>query len=303
MRKINKNCLRVINSLAFRAVLFCAVGVSAFAQTTIDIDALAHKQIADRKIPGASVAVIRDGKVLAVKGYGFENLESKIPATENTVYEIASITKQFTAAGILLLVEDGKIKLDEPVGKYLDTLPEAWRGVTVRQLLNQTSGIKNYTTVAAMEQEKDYTAAEMIKFVADAPLEFAPGTNWQYSNTNYFLLGLIIEKISGKSYAEFMRRRIFKPLKMSATQINDHKATIKNRAVGYKRNQGDFKTALRVSPTHPFAAGAIVSTVSDMAKWDAALSGEKLLKRQSLEQMFAPSAKVAADNPAKYGFG
>jgi Beta-lactamase class C and other penicillin binding proteins len=155
---------------------------------------------------GASVAVIRDGKVLLAKGYGLANVEPKTPASAETVYEIASLTKQFTATAVMLLIEEGKVSLDAPAAKYQPDIPEKWRAVTVRQLLNQTSGIKNYTALPALAADKEYTPKEIIEAVAAEPLEFTPGSAWRYSNTNYFLLGLLIEKVSGASYGEFLKK-------------------------------------------------------------------------------------------------
>lgn len=300
--EINQN--RFIKINLFALICFSVFGLMpACAQTSSSVDNLVQKQINDKKIVGASVAVVRDGKILTLKGFGYENIENKIPATENTRFAIGSLTKQFTAAGVMLLVEDGKVKLDDAVGKYLPALPEKWRGVTVRQLLNQTSGIKNYTAVEPpLEPTREYKPEEIISRVADQPLEFAPGTKWAYSNTNYFLLGLLIEKISGASYAQFMRQRIFEPLKMTETFVNEKGLQLKNRAAGYESGKEGFQTTAQTDPSLPFAAGAIISTAADLIKWDAVLTNDKLLKRRSLDEIFT-AGKLTDGSKTRYGMG
>ena len=190
----------------------------------------------------------------------------------------------------MMLVEEGKVGLDEKITTYLTGLPEAWKNVTVRQLLTHTSGIKGYTDVPGFEKITLVPASkeEVLKVVATYPLNFPSGDKWDYSNTGYFLLGMIIEKASGKTYAEFLKERIFTPLQMNATQINDLHTIIPNRANGYEWKDGALHNADFISMTWPFAAGAIVSTVNDLAKWDAALYTDRLLKTASLQQMWTP---------------
>jgi D-alanyl-D-alanine carboxypeptidase len=257
-----------------------------------------------RHIPGVSVAVVKDGKVVLAKGYGQANVELAVPATENTAYQLASVTKQFTATGIMMLVEEGKLTLDDKLPKFFDNLPAAWSNVTVRHLLNHTSGIKSYTNLPnfRLTLRKDFTKDEIIKMAADAPVEFAPGEKWQYNNTGYYLLGMIIEKVSGKEYGAFLHERIFQPLGMTATRVNDLRAIIPNRSTGYAWQNGKLLNGEYVSPTQPFSAGALISTVLDLGKWDAALYTEKLLKRATLEQMWTPT-KLNDGKEHPYGFG
>lgn len=272
------------------------------AQTVADIDAVVQKMIDAKTIPAAGVAVVRGGKVVLAKGYGAADLEASTPANENTAFQIASVTKQFTAAGVMLLVEDGKLKLDDPLGKYVADAPAKWSGITIRQLLNQVSGIPNYTAGGKLVNDKRYTRPEIIALVKDEPQRFEPGTKWEYSNTNYFLLGMVIEKVSGKSYPEFMQERIFKPLGMTSTVINTSGLKIKNSASGYRRVSGNWEKAKLDDPSQPFAAGAIVSTPADMAKWAIAVSEGKLLKKTSWDEALT-SAKLADGKPTNYGFG
>lgn len=268
------------------------------------IDDIARAALEKSKIPGMSVAVVKDGKVIKAAGYGFANLETKTPARADSVYQIGSVTKQFTATAVLMLHEEGKIGLDDPLSKYLPDVPETWKLVTIRQLLTHTSGIKSYTNVKDFEKtlRKDFTPKELLATVEKEPLEFAPGTKWDYSNTGYFLLGLVIEKASGKPYAAFMTERIFQPLGMTATRINDLRAVVPNRATGYSQTPEGIVNGGYTSPTQPFAAGAILSTVNDLAKWDLALTAGKLLKADSWKAAWTP-VTLADGKTVDYGFG
>ncbi|HTH51464.1 MAG TPA: serine hydrolase domain-containing protein, partial [Pyrinomonadaceae bacterium] len=260
-----------------------------------------QKALDGNKIPGAGIAVVRDGKVVLAKGYGSADVDAGVAANENTAFQIASVTKQFTAAGVMLLVEQGKIKLDDPLGKYLTDVPAKWSAVTIRQLLNHVSGIPNYTAGGKLVTDKVYTQAEIIDLVRNSPMAFEPGTKWEYSNTNYFLLGMVIEKVSGKPYADYMRERVFKPLGMNSTVVNTTGLKLKNAALGYASDKGKWQRS-GTDPSQPFAAGAIVSTPVDMAKWTIAIGEGKLLKKTSWDEVFAPG-KLADGKPTNYGFG
>ena len=257
-----------------------------------------------RHFPGVSIAVVRDGQVVCSKGYGLANVELSVPATEKTVYQLASVTKTFTAAAIMMLIEEGKLTLDDKISKHLTDLPKAWESVTVRHLLNHTSGIKSYTSVRDFIKtaRKDFSHREILDLVAKEPMDFGPGEKWQYNNTGYFLLGMLIDKVSGTTYGEFLTERIFKPLDMTQTRTNDLHAIIPNRAQGYEWEGGVLRNGEYVSPTQPFSAGMLVSSVSDLVKWDAALVPEKLLKKSTLDQMWTPT-KTSKGGMADYGFG
>ncbi len=268
------------------------------------VDEFVAAEMEKRHIPGLSVAVVRRGEVVHAKGYGQANVELSVPASADTIYQIGSITKQFTATAIMMLAEEGKLSLDDPISKHLDIASEAWSSVTVRHLLNHTSGIKSYTSIAdnMAKNRLDRSKDEIIGTVRELPLEFEPGEKFAYNNSGYFLLGLIIEKASGKSYGEFLGERIFKPLRMTATRVNDLKPIIKNRATGYAWQAGQLQNAEHSSMTWPFSAGAIVSTVTDLAKWDAALYGEKVLPQSALDQIWTKS-KLTSGKETDYGFG
>lgn len=283
------------------ALVLCLMVSAALAD---GVDEYVQKQLQQRHIPGASVAVVKDGKVVLAKGYGLANVELNVPASETTAYQLASVTKQFTATAIMMLVEEGKVALDDKLPKFVENTPAAWANVTVRHLLNHTSGIKSYTSVPsfALNLRKDYTKAEIIKLAADAPMDFAPGEKWQYNNTGFFLLGMIIEKVSGKEYGAFLNERIFQPLGMSATRVNNLTEIIPQRAMGYTWRNNKLFNGEYTSPTQPYAAGALISNVLDVAKWDAALYTEQLVKRATLEQMWTPT-KLNDGKEQPYGFG
>jgi D-alanyl-D-alanine carboxypeptidase len=286
---------------AFAAVLIAAAPLAAQEQ---EVDAFMSAQLEARGIPGASVAVVRDSEVVLARGYGMANVEQGTPATENTVYQLASVTKQFTATAIMMLVEDGRLSLDSRLTDILDGVPQGWSDVTVRHLLNHTSGIKSYTSVPGFADDRDrhFAHEEVIALVADSPREFAAGQGWNYNNTGYFLLGMIIQNVSGIDYDSFLQKRIFGPLGMTSTRLNDSAAIIPGLAQGYDRRDGSIHAAPSVSPTQPFSAGALVSTVLDLARWDAALYTERLLPSEVLERMWRPTT-LNGGQTHDYGFG
>ena len=223
------------------------------------------------------------------------------PATTETVFEIGSLTKQFTATLIMMLVEEGKIGLDDKLSKHLSSVPESWSGITLRHLLTHSSGIKNYTGLSGFEVTRHLKADEFVKKIGAYPLNFQPGESYSYCNTGYSLLGFVIEKITGSSYGQMLNSRIFHPLGMTNSQSRDLKNVIHHRAAGYERENGQLIN--RDSDlTDIFSAGAIVSTVLDLAKWEAALNREKILKRSSLDQMWTPF-RLNDGKTYPYGFG
>jgi len=292
----------LFRALAQTALLTLAIAAGAAAQGVAEVDAIVKKVLDANAAPSVGVAVVRDGKVIVAKGYGLTDVAAGTKADENTGFQIASVTKQFTAAGIMLLVEEGKIKLDDPLSKHVADVPQKWDAVTIRQLLNQVSGIPNYTAGGKLVSDKTYTKPEIVGLVRDVPMSFDPGTRWEYSNTNYFLLGMVIEKVSGKSYPDYMRDRIFKPLGMDSSVINTSGLAIRNAAAGHIFANGKWEKSGNDDPSQPFAAGAIVSTPTDMGKWAAAVSEGKLPKKSSWDEAFAP-AKLSDGKLTNYGFG
>jgi CubicO group peptidase (beta-lactamase class C family) len=237
-----------------------------------------------------SVLVARGDEVVFSKSYGFANLEWQVPNALDGKFRIGSVTKQFTAAAILLLEERGKLKTGDPVKKYYPDAPAAWDQVTIYHLLTHTSGIPNFTSFPDYQKTEPLpsTAEETIKRFRDKPLEFAPGAEMRYSNSGYVLLGAIIEKASGMGYAQFLEESIFKPLGLKNTGYESNRAILPHRAAGYAPGRMGPENAGFVDMSVPFAAGALYSTVGDLHLWNRALFGHKLLSEASVKKMTTP---------------
>lgn len=248
--------------------------------------AVAHDQFT------GSVLVARDGVPIFVEGYGKANYELDVPNTPETVFEIASLTKQFTAAAILLLQEQGKLKTDDSVCGYVDDCPAAWRPITLRHLLTHTSGIGNFSSLPGWDEDlgrRTYRHYELVNLFRNLPLAFVPGEKYEYSNSGYVLLGLAVERASGKPYGNFLRDAIFAPLGMTRTAFDDTGALIPGRATGYYSRGTDFiGSPYNLDPTTQFAASGIITTLRDLLSWDRALYTDRLLSKKSLDEMFTP---------------
>ena len=301
-----KNITRILILLLFAlllTVVFCQSASLEENDPATRIDARLKSILKDDQ-PGAAVIVVRDGKTIFRRGYGLADVENQLPVKPEHVFRLGSITKQFTAVGIMMLKEEGKLKLDDLITKYLPDYPLKGRKVTIRHLLTHTSGIQSYTGMRAWVplMIKDMTVEEIINIFKDQPFNFEPGEQYLYNNSGYFLLGAIIEKTSGKSYEDFIQERIFTPLGMSNSYYGHPQKIVPNRARGYKSNGRELFNCSYISMTHPYSAGALLSTVDDMAKWDAALYTEKLVSKESLEQCWTPQ-KLNSGKEITYGFG
>ena len=268
------------------------------------VDELVQSVMNQEHIPGLALVVVKDGKVLKAQAYGLADVKLKIPVTTNAVFRIASVSKSFVATAVMMLVEEGKISLDDPVSKYLDGTPGEWKPITIRHLLAHTSGIPDFLNENIWVHTWLYGFDQgVLKAVARRPLHFAPGADWRYSNSNYHLLGMIIRKVTGEAYGDFLRERIFEPLGMTQTFVSPIKGNVLGLAVGYKWQDNHLQPGDNVAaPIKAYAGGGIVSTISDMAKWDGALYTEKLLKQSRLEQMWTP-VRLNDGMKARYGFG
>ena len=266
------------------------------------VDKFVEAEMEKRQIAGVALKIIRDGKEIKTAAYGFANLELKSPAKLETVFEIGSVTKQFTAACILLLEQDGKLSVDDKISKHFPEIPPAWTNITLRHLLNHTSGIKSYTGLDGFELTKHLTQPQFLKALWELPLEFPPGDDWKYSNSGYSLLGYIIENASGKNYWDFLGERIVGPLGMSYTTNRQPSIVIPNRADGYEKTKDGRIINRDYDLTDVFAAGAIVSTVGDLAKWNATLDTEKVLSASSKAAMWT-RGKLNNGKSHDYGFG
>lgn len=245
-----------------------------------------------------TVLVARDGKILFSKAYGLANLEWDIPNTPQTKFRLGSITKQFTATAILLLQERGKLNVQDSVCKYLENCPKAWEPITIHHLLNHTSGIPSYTNDPEYPTKslQKVTPASFVESFKNKPLEFAVGEKYKYNNGGYFILGYLIEKLSGQSYEAFLQDNIFTPLKLANTGYDTHDRILKFRATGYEERSGKPINSSYVDMTIPYAAGSLYSTTEDLFAWNEALFSDKILTAQSRTAMMTPGK-------GNYGYG
>jgi D-alanyl-D-alanine carboxypeptidase len=264
------------------------------------VDEYIQAEMETQQIPGISIAVVRDGEVVLEKGYGSANLEDSDPATKDTVYRLASITKPFMAMALMKMVEEEKLSLDDPVGKFLPDLPASWRPIPIKNLADMTSGIQNiYDIGIPCEQfELDTTPQAIVSKMSTYPLLFRAGERWNYSGTNYILLRLLLEKVSGRPLGTLLNEVIFAPLEMKSTGVLSYRTVIKNRAGQYTRRNGEVVNSAKWSPTWGTGGAELVSTAADMARWNAALDRRKILRSSSYDQMWKPWATAGGG-----GFG
>ncbi len=288
---------RFLSTLIVVTVL--AHGLSGWADPTDDF---IRQEMAARRIPGVALTVIQNGEAVKTAAYGFANLEWNVPVATNTVFEIGSLTKQLTAAGILLLAQDGKLSVEDSLAKYLPEVPAAWTNVTLRHLLAHTSGLKSYTGLDGFELTRHLTRQQFIQQLAAQPMEFQPGEKFKYCNSGYNLLGYVIEAVSGQSYQDFLRERILQALGMNATTDRNPKQVIPHRASGYEQTTNHIHINRDDDLTDVFSAGAMVSTVGDLAKWNAMLDSDTLLTGDSKRLMWTPG-KLNDGSLLTYGFG
>lgn len=267
------------------------------------IDSLAAAALCGPGAAGLSVTVARgDGLVLA-KGYGYADLEHRVPAGEATLFRIASVTKQYTAAAIVRLAEQGRLGLDDELTQHVD-FPVQGRAITLRHLLQHTSGLKNYTDLTAHQRPTagDVSPEEVLADVRGLPLEFEPGTAWAYSNTGYHLLGMVIEKVSGVPYATCLQREFFGPLGLARTRYDDESELIPGRARGYRLLDGRTANAGYINMDVPYASGGLLASAGDLVAWQLALAGGRVVSPGSYREMTTP-ATLADGTPTDYGFG
>jgi CubicO group peptidase (beta-lactamase class C family) len=299
--------MKIKRTLCYWAVLASTLafttGLASAADQTDAVDVYIHAEMAKQHVPGLALLVSRDGRVVRSQGYGLANVELQVPVKPETLFQSGSVGKQFTATAVMMLVEEGKIGLDDPLTKYFPDAPATWNQVTIRELLSHTAGFTDYPK--DFDMRKDYTEADLIKIVEGLPLAFPPGASWSYSNLGFLTLGIVIHKVTGEFYGDFLQERIFRPLDMSTTRIISEADIVPNRSAGYQLVKGELKNQEWVSPmVNTTADGSLYFSILDLAKWDAALYTEKLLKRSSLEQMWTVvKLSNGQPNSGQYGFG
>lgn len=303
---------RLPPATAAENVRLASGGKGLTSEQLAGIDRYVAAQMKKDRVPGLAVGVYRRGEILLAKGYGLANVELNVPVTPQTIFQSGSVGKQFVSAAVMMLVEEGKMNLDESIVKYFPDAPDWWKPILVKNLLSHTSGLAEYETgpragpKGEFYLRLDFTEPELVKKVEALPMEAKAGDVWNYRNTNYLLLGIMIHKVTGKHYSDFLQERLFKPWDMTATRLISDADIIPNRAAGYEpngprgiRNQ-DF-----VSPTfNSTADGTLYFNVLDLAKWDEALYGTSLLKQSSLDRLWTVyPLNDGNPNPSRYGFG
>ena len=253
--------------------------------------------------PGTALLVAEKGKVVYRKAFGMADLELSVPMKPEMVFEIGSMTKQMTAVAILMLMEEGKLSLKDEITKFIPDYPVQGQKITIHHLLTHTSGIKSYTSMQEWQPlwRNDLTPEEMIDIFKNQPMDFAPGEHYLYNNSAYFLLGYIIEKASGLNYGQFLKERIFEPLKMNHSYYGSHEQIIPLRASGYQKKES-FVNAEYLSLTQPYAAGSVMSTVDDLLSWQMAIRDNKLVKKESIQLAFTDFT-LNDGKPIHYGYG
>ena len=303
----NRNQMMHIRSFLFMLIVLgdCCWSSTLSAQIEL-IDHYVQLEMKKRRIPGVAVVVIREREITKMEGYGFANLEHDVRVSPDTVFELASLTKQFTAAAIMVLLEQNKLSLADSIMGYLPNSPEQWRAITIRHLLTHTGGFPDpangFQSLREGGERTDYTTAQLFDAAKKDNLNFVPGKRWQYSDVGYFLLGMIIERASGQSYRGFLTRHFFAPLDMPSTSVLNQWAVLKNRAAGYSLRNGQIVNIRRVAQVELPSHFGIFSSVRDLAKWDNALRSGKVVKTLSLDQMWMP-VKLNSGASYPYGFG
>ena len=278
---------------------------------TASIDRYVKTEMKREQIPGLALGVYNRGRIVLAKGYGLANVELDVAVKPETIFQSGSVGKQFVSAAVMMLVEEGRVGLEDSIVKYFPNAPASWQPIRVKNLLSHTSGLAEYESEdrtglkGPFYLRLDFTEDELVDKIEALPIEFQPGEKWAYRNTNYVLLGVMIHKVTGKFYADYLQERIFRPLGMTATRLISESDIIPNRASGYELHGGVLKNQGWVSPTfNSTADGALYFNVVDLAKWDGALYGTSLLKESSLDRIWTVfPLNNGKPNPANYGFG
>jgi D-alanyl-D-alanine carboxypeptidase len=286
-----------------RAQVLSLAILSAAALRADAVDDYIQEVMARQKVPGVAVLVMRDGAFERAKGYGSANLELDVAVTADTVFQSGSVGKQFTAAGVLLLAEDGKLALDDRLAQHFPGAPAAWHRITIRHLLTHTSGLKDYG-VDEIDFRKDHDEEALLAIMQRLPLDFEPGTQWSYSNSGYLVLGILTSRLAGKHWSDFQAERIFAPLGMKTTRVISERDLVKNRAAGYELDQdGAVKNQEWVAPSlNRCADGALYFSVHDLAAWERGLAERKFLRPESFAAWWTP-VRLANGTNYPYGFG
>jgi CubicO group peptidase (beta-lactamase class C family) len=300
-RDVQSSLLKPFGAPTFILMSALCSGVSATASdaTLEKIDRFVSTEMSRQHIPGMAVAVVKNGEVMLAKGYGLANLEHEVPATAHSIFQSGSVSKQFTAAAIMLLEEQGKLHLDDPIARYLPRTKARWGPITVRHLLTHTSGIPDYED--EVDTRRDYSEHELAEFVGRLPRTSAPGDDFEYSNSGYMLLGIVIRTITGKFHGDFIRENILEPLGMATARILTDAETVPHRVAGYQMSTDRILNQEWMSPTFTQTAdGCFYLSLNDLLAWDRAVRARALLKPDSWSKIFTP---VVLNSGRTYPYG
>ena len=296
--------LRVCHRIASVLTFTLALATPARSQTApLDsVERYVRAELARQNIPGLSLAILRGDSVLLSRGYGYANVELRALASDSTIYQSGSVGKQFTAAAVVMLAEEGRLSLDDSITHYFPKPPRAWRGITIRHLLTHTSGIPDYAD-STLDLRRDYTEDQLVRLAAKMPLKFRPGERWSYSNTGYLLLGILIHRVTGAFYGEFLRDRIFAPAGMTTTRIISEADIVPNRSAGYRLVDSKLQNQEWVSPSlNTTADGSLYFSVRDLSRWAIALNHKRAPSQAGLDSSWTP-VRLNDGGTYPYGFG
>jgi CubicO group peptidase (beta-lactamase class C family) len=288
--------------LAAALVLFATTALTDSPPDLARVHEYVRSEMVRQKIPGLAVAIIKDGQVLAAEGYGQANVEHRVPVTPDTIFQSGSVGKQFTAAAVMLLVQDGTVALSDPLTKYFEGSPPAWKAITIRHLLTHTSGLPDYTG-GTIDYRQDHTEDDLVRLATALQPEFPPGARWNYSNTGYVLLGIIIRRASGQFYGDLLRDRVFRPLGMETARVISEEDIVPHRAAGYRLVDGVLKNQQWVAPSlNTTADGSLYLSLRDLIAWDRGIREGRVLSAESWKQVLTP-VTLSSGKPYPYGFG
>jgi D-alanyl-D-alanine carboxypeptidase len=267
-----------------------------------EVDDLVQNEMRSRQIPGIALAVAKNGKEIKRVEYGIADIENNVPLQRDAVFEVGSVTMQFTATAVLILAQQNKLSLEDPITKYLPNAPETWKTINVRHLLDHSSGLKNYAGIPGFELTRRSPQATFVESIAALPPEFAPGEKAKYSVSNYALLGFIVENVSGKSFWVFLAENVFSPVGMTSSGDREPRVIIPNRVRGYEKTKTGAMINRDFDLTDMFAAGAMLTSIDDILKWEVALQSERVLTSSSKKQMWSPGT-LKNGQKTSYGLG
>ncbi|MFZ1700449.1 MAG: serine hydrolase domain-containing protein [Pyrinomonadaceae bacterium] len=294
----------ILTTLLFGCQIVLGQGPANVKAANAKADGYVRRMMSKHHIPGVSLMVLRKGKPIHTKNYGFADLENSVAVTSWSVFQICSITKSLTAIGVMLLAEDGKLSVDDLVIRHLPYLSKSGNEITIRQLLSHTSGITAYENrPEAVGQECADTLPDLENWLKNFDLASKPGDEWAYQNTGYAILGKVIEQVSGRAYGDFLHKRIFEPLGMNDTRMLNYDDMISRRVSGYIYRDGKYLNGPNINTEVEAASGGLVSTTLDLARLDAALFTEKLLKQKTLKEMWSPARLAGGRTVDSYGLG